>query len=148
MMVLSDRLLGVVALVFSAFLAWFGVGLAAAFSYEPVGPRAFPLLLSALIGICGLVLAWKGGAMIEPNPSGVNARILAMVGILAFYAFSFIWLGFILSTAFMSTLVGRLFGGSWIKSMGGAIAMSLFFYLLFDRVLDVVLPAGLLGVWF
>lgn len=144
---MSDRLLGLMALLFSAFLAWFGAGLESAFSYEPVGPRAFPLLLSALIGICGLVLTWKGGIKIEPNQPGVNMRILTMVGVLAFYAASFVWLGFIFSTAIMTALVGRLFGGSWLKSVVGGVLISLFFYVLFDRVLDVVLPAGLLGVW-
>jgi len=145
--VLSDRLLGVVALLFSAFLAWHGVGLQAAFSYEPVGPRAFPLLLSAMIGLCGLVLTWRGGNKIEPNLPGVNGRILMMVGVLAFYAAGFVWFGFMLSTAIMATMIGRLFGGSWIKSAAGGIIMSVLFYVLFDRVLDVVLPVGLLGAW-
>ena len=144
---LSDRLLGVMALLFSAFLAWHGVGLLAAFSYEPVGPRAFPLLLSALIGLCGLVLTWKGGNKVEPNLPGVNRRILMMVGLLAFYAASFVWLGFMLSTAIMTAMIGRLFGGSWIKSAAGGLIMSVLFYILFDRVLDVVLPVGLLGAW-
>lgn len=144
---LSDRLLGVVALLFSAFLAWHGVELQAAFSYEPVGPRAFPLLLSAMIGLCGLVLTWRGGNKIEPNLPGVNGRILMMVGVLAFYAAGFVWFGFMLSTAIMATMIGRLFGGSWIKSAAGGIIMSVLFYVLFDRVLDVVLPVGLLGAW-
>ena len=144
---LSDRLLGVIALLFSAFLAWFGVGIEAAFSYEPVGPRAFPLLLSGLIGLCGLVLTWKGGSKIDPNQPGVNSRILMMVGVLSFYAAGFVWLGFILSTAIMTTMIGRLFGGSWRNSVAGGVCMSLLFYVLFDRVLDVVLPAGILGAW-
>lgn len=144
---LNDRFLGVMALLFSAFLAWFGAGLEAAFSYEPVGPRAFPLLLSALIGLCGLVLTWRAGNQVDPNPPGVNLRILLMVGILAFYAAGFVWFGFILSTAIMTAMVGRLFGGSWMKSTVGGVAMSFLFYVLFDRVLDVVLPAGLLGAW-
>jgi len=145
--VLSDRLLGVMALLFSAFLAWYGVGLEAAFSYEPVGPRAFPLLLSVLIGGCGLVLTWKGGNPVEPNSPGVNIRILMMVAILAFYAAAFVWLGFILSTAIMGFMIGRLFGGSWLKSALGSASMSVCFYILFDQLLDVVLPAGLLGAW-
>jgi len=145
--VLSDRLLGVLALLFSAFLAWYGIGLEAAFSYEPVGPRAFPLLLSALIGLCGLVLTWKGGNKVEPNLPGVNGRILMMVGLLAFYAAGFVWFGFMLSTAIMTTMIGRLFGGSWMKSAAGGMIMAVLFYLLFDRLLDVVLPVGLLGAW-
>lgn len=144
---LSDRLLGVLALLFSAFLAWYGIGLEAAFSYEPVGPRAFPLLLSALIGLCGLVLTWKGGNKVEPNLPGVNGRILMMVGLLAFYAAGFVWFGFMLSTAIMTTMIGRLFGGSWMKSAAGGMIMAVLFYLLFDRLLDVVLPVGLLGAW-
>ena len=144
---LRDRLLGVLALLFSAFLAWYGIGLEAAFSYEPVGPRAFPLLLSALIGLCGLVLTWKGGNKVEPNLPGVNGRILMMVGLLAFYAAGFVWFGFMLSTAIMTTMIGRLFGGSWMKSAAGGMIMAVLFYLLFDRLLDVVLPVGLLGAW-
>lgn len=144
---LSDRLLGVLALLFSTFLAWYGIGLEAAFSYEPVGPRAFPLLLSALIGLCGLVLTWKGGNKVEPNLPGVNGRILMMVGLLAFYAAGFVWFGFMLSTAIMTTMIGRLFGGSWMKSAAGGMIMAVLFYLLFDRLLDVVLPVGLLGAW-
>ena len=144
---LNDRLLGVASLLFASFLAWFGLGLEAPFSYEPVGPRAFPLLLSILIGICGLVLTWKGGNRVDSNPSGVNIRILMMVGVLAFYAASFVWTGFIVSTSIMTILVGRLFGGSWPKCIAGGLLMSLLFYLLFDRALDVVLPSGLLGAW-
>ncbi len=144
---LSDRLLGVIALLFSAFLAWYGVGLEAPFSYEPVGPRAFPLLLSGLIGLCGFVLTWKGGFRVEPNPPGVNLRIVLMVGVLAFYASCFVWFGFILSTSLMTVMIGRLFGGSWMKSTVGGVAMSVLFYVLFDQVLDVVLPTGLLGAW-
>lgn len=144
---LNDRLLGAASLLFAAFLAWFGVGLEAPFSYEPVGPRAFPLLLSILIGICGLVLTWKGGNRVDSNPPGVNARILNLVCVLAFYAISFVWLGFIVSTSIMTVLVARLFGGSWPKSVAGGVLMSVLFYLLFDRALDVVLPSGLLGAW-
>lgn len=82
-----------------------------------------------------------------PNQPGVNTRILTLVAVLLFYAVCFVWLGFILSTAIMSALVGRLFGGSLPKCVVGGVLMSLFFYILFDRALDVVLPSGLLGAW-
>jgi putative tricarboxylic transport membrane protein len=60
------------------------------------------------------------------------------------YAFLFQWLGFVIATTLMTIFVGRLFGGGWVKcAIGGAI-MSILFFLLFDKVLDVVLPTGLL----
>ncbi len=143
--VLNDRLLGTAALVFAAVMVWQGYGLEAPFAYEPVGPRAFPMLLSLVIGLCGLWLAAKGGNPVEAVAAGVKGRVVAVSVALAAYAFLFQWLGIVLATFLMSLPVGRAFGGSWLKTgiaglvLGGAV------FLLFDKVLDVVLPTGLLG---
>ncbi len=141
-MVLNDRVLGVAALLLSAFLAWFGHGLEAPFAYEPVGPRAFPLLLAAVIALCGLCLVVKGGNPAAPNPLGANMRIAWMVVLVVVYAGLFQAVGFVVATAVTAACVGRLFGGSWMQCGIGGASLSLLFYFLFDRVLDVVLPLG------
>lgn len=142
---MNDRILGIAALLLAAFLAWFGQDLDPPFAYEPVGPKAFPHILAFIIALCGLRLTWRGGNPAEANTSQANLRILALVAILAVYALAFQWLGFIIATALMACLVGRLFGGSWGKCLLGGCVMGLGFFLLFDKVLDVVLPTGLLG---
>jgi putative tricarboxylic transport membrane protein len=147
MMALDDRKLGALALALAAFLAWYGYDLKAAFSYEPIGPRAFPLIVSAIIAMCGLILTIKGGNRVEPNSGGANARIWLMIAILSGYAASFQLLGFIISTALMTVLVARLFGGTWLKALVGGIGMGILFFIIFDRLLDVVLPAGVLGAF-
>lgn len=144
-MTLNDRLLGIAALCFAAFLTWFGYDLEAPFSYEPVGPKAFPLLLALIIALCGVRLVLKGGNNVEANPPGANMRIMSMAACLAAYAFLFQWMGFIIATALMAIVVGRLFGGSWGKVLIGGVLMGLALFVLFDIGLDVVLPAGLLG---
>jgi putative tricarboxylic transport membrane protein len=141
---MNDRILGIAALVFAALMAWFGWGIQAPFSYEPVGPRAFPLLLAAIIALCGAWLTFKGRDRAEPNPPGANVRIALMVVYCFLYALFFEALGFIIATTAMTILVGRLFGGAWIKVAIGGLVMSVLFFLLFDRVLDVVLPLGIL----
>ncbi|WP_338880585.1 tripartite tricarboxylate transporter TctB family protein [Achromobacter veterisilvae] len=141
---MNDRILGLAALALSAFMTAAGWGIEAPFAYEPVGPRAFPLLLALIIGLCGLRLVYKGGNAVEANPPGANGRIALMVVFAAAYAFLFQWLGFVIATSLMTVFVGRLFGGGWIKCAIGGIVMSLFFFVLFDKVLDVVLPGGLL----
>ncbi|HWK72308.1 tripartite tricarboxylate transporter TctB family protein [Pollutimonas sp. M17] len=141
---MNDRILGIAALVFAALMAWFGWGIQAPFSYEPVGPRAFPMLLAGIIALCGAWLAFRGRGRAEPNPPGANGRIALMVVYCFLYAFFFEPLGFIIATTAMTILVGRLFGGAWTKvALGGAV-MSVLFFLLFDRALDVVLPLGIL----
>lgn len=146
-MALDDRKLGALALALAAFLGWYGYSLEAAFSYEPIGPRAFPLIVSAVIAVCGLILTLKGGNRVEPNSSGANVRIWLMIAILSGYAVTFQLLGFIISTALMTTLVARLFGGTWFKALIGGVGMGILFFILFDRLLDVVLPAGVLGAF-
>ncbi|EHK68350.1 tripartite tricarboxylate transporter TctB family protein [Achromobacter arsenitoxydans] len=141
---MNDRILGIAALALAVFMTAAGWGIEAPFAYEPVGPRAFPLLLALIIGLCGLWLVYKGGHAVEPNPAGANGRIALMVVFVTIYAFLFQWLGFVIATSLMTVFVGRLFGGGWVKCAIGGVVMSLFFFVLFDKVLDVVLPGGLL----
>lgn len=141
----NNRTLGGLALLMALALAGFGWGLVAPFAYEPVGPRAFPMLTAALIGICGIVLVIKGGGAIEPNAPGVNFGVLIIAATLLIYAAVFTTLGFVLSTAAMSLVVARVFGATWVQAAISALVLSVGAYLLFDHGLDVVLPAGLLG---
>ena len=62
---MSDRLLGAVSVVASAAMAWAAQDYAAAISYEPVGPRAFPLLLAVGLGLSGLWLVLRPSAGFE-----------------------------------------------------------------------------------
>lgn len=139
---MSDRVLGAVCVVASAAMAWAAQDHAAAISYEPVGPRAFPLLLASGLGLSGLWLVLKPSAGAEAFrgvPWGPTALCAAAVLV---YALLFQWLGFPLATALMAVPVGMAFGGSWKQSLIGGAALGWLLYLLFDKVLDVVLPAG------
>ena len=62
------------------------------------------------------------------------------------YAVLFQWLGFVIATALMTLPVGRVFGGTWRQCAVAGVALGVSFFLLFDRVFDVILPAGLLSV--
>jgi len=144
-MTLNDRTLGIAALIFAALITALGYDLEPPFSYEPVGPRAFPLLLALIIALCGLRLLLKGGGRVEANSASANVRIMAMVGYLAAYAFLFQWVGFIPATILMVVGVGRLFGARWGQALVGGVVMSVGLFYLFDKGLDVVLPSGILG---
>jgi putative tricarboxylic transport membrane protein len=164
--VVLERLPGVVALVLAATLAWFGRGLVPPFSYEPIGPRAFPMLLAAGLAINGLwmLFAPSRAAKSEAKPDENAAEaiihgrldegdggsffgrpvLITLVAILA-YALFFEQLGFPVATALMTLVIGRIFGGSWLGGLAVGIGMGIGLHLLFDRLLDVTLPAGLLS---
>jgi putative tricarboxylic transport membrane protein len=144
---MSDRLLGAVCVVASAAMAWAAQDYAAAISYEPVGPRAFPLLLACGLGLCGLWLVLRPTAGAEAF-RGVPWKPTALcAAALLVYALLFQWLGFALATALMALPVGMAFGGSWKQSLTGGAALGAVLFLLFDKLLDVVLPTGPLAAW-
>lgn len=142
---MSDRILGGACVLLAAGMAWAAQGYAAPISYEPVGPRAFPMLLASLLALCGLWLVAR--------PSGHSSGLRqTRLGGLAFvagavfgYALLFQVFGFALATALMAVPVGIAFGGSWQKSAVAGIALGLLLFVLFDKVLDVVMPTGLLA---
>ena len=139
---MSERIFGVFLLLLSAGGVYFGWDLKAPISYEPVGPRAFPLLVFALLGVCavGLIVSKRPPTAWAPPP--VLLRIGAMFLVVLAYAFLFDKLGFIISTALMTIPVARFFGGTWLKSVIGGVGLVVVLFLLFDRVLDVALPVG------
>ncbi|MBX3589021.1 MAG: tripartite tricarboxylate transporter TctB family protein [Ramlibacter sp.] len=143
---MSDRLLGAVCVALGAGMAWAAQAYTAPISYEPVGPRAFPLLLAGLMAAAG---AWL---VIKPGPGELRARLpqlkplaLAVAAVFV-YAGLFEALGFPLATTLMALPVGMAFGGSWKQALAGGIGLGLVLYLLFDKALDVVLPTGVLSI--
>jgi putative tricarboxylic transport membrane protein len=142
---MSDRILGAVCIVMAAAMAWFAQAYAPPFSYEPVGPRAFPRLLAGLMAVAGVWLVIKPSIVGNPFAKGAVKLIAASAVTVFVYALLFQILGFTLATALMAVPVGMAFGGSWKQSLLGGIGLGLGLFLLFDKLLDVVLPTGVLS---
>ena len=144
----SDRFLGAVCVAAAGAMAWAARDYAAPISYEPVGPRAFPMLLAALIALAGgwLVVRPSGHpAAVAPGRLGA---LLGCVGAVLAYALLFQALGFTLATTAMAVPIGVAFGGRWPLALAGGAGLGLGLYLMFDKLLDVVLPTGLLSFVF
>ncbi|MGF0239354.1 tripartite tricarboxylate transporter TctB family protein [Rhodococcus sp. IEGM1300] len=144
--------------IFASVLLLACVGLAlmawpyqAAFSYEPVGPRAFPLLMIGLMGLGLLYMLFRPTPIVhsEDEPQldrETLSKIGACIVLLLMFAGMFEPLGFILSSILIGIPMARLYGGRWVPSIIVTTLMSIGLYLLFDKVMDVPLPLGLLDV--
>ncbi|MBP5944896.1 MULTISPECIES: tripartite tricarboxylate transporter TctB family protein [unclassified Pseudomonas] len=144
--------------IFASVLLLACVGLAlmawpyqAAFSYEPVGPRAFPLLMLGLMGAALLYMVFRPAPIKHtedepPLDRQTLTKISICVVLLLVFAGLFEPLGFILSSMLIGIPMARLYGGRWMPSIVVTTLMAIGLYLLFDRVMDVPLPLGLLDV--
>ena len=141
----QDRFLGIVALALAAVMVAFGYGLQAPFAYEPVGPRAFPLMAAAAIALCGTILVLKPSEANTTEGSGISRPILILSGCLLAYALLFQPLGFVLSTTLLMVPIAMVFGASWWQGLITGAVLAISSYLLFDKLLNVVLPIGPFG---
>ena len=144
--------------IFASVLLLVCVGLAlmawpyqAAFSYDPVGPRAFPLLMLGLMGLGLIYMIVRPTPVVhsEEDPQldrDTLLKIAVCVVLLLIFAGTFEPLGFILSSILIGIPMARLYGGRWVPSVVIISVMSVGLYLLFDKAMDVPLPLGLLDV--
>ena len=148
---LFQRIFASGLLIVCAGLAMMAWPYQAAFSYEPVGPRAFPLLMLALMALGLIYMIFRPSPVVhsEEDPQ-LDRQTLTKIGLcvllLLVFAGTFEPLGFILSSALVGIPMARLYGGRWLPSIVIISLMSVALSLLFDKAMDVPLPLGLLVV--
>ncbi|AXK56146.1 tripartite tricarboxylate transporter TctB family protein [Pseudomonas protegens] len=148
---LVQRLFAAVLLLACAGLALMAWPYQAAFSYEPVGPRAFPLLMLGLMGLALLYMLFRPTPIKHsedepPLDRETLTKITICVTLLLVFAGTFEPLGFIVASVLIGVPMARLYGGRWLPSLVIISLLSVGLYWLFDRVMDVPLPLGLLDV--
>ncbi|MBF7143189.1 MULTISPECIES: tripartite tricarboxylate transporter TctB family protein [Pseudomonas] len=146
-----QRLFAGVLLVACAGLAVMAWPYQAAFSYEPVGPRAYPLLLLALMGLAFAYMILRPTPIVhsEDDPAldrPTLLKIAACTALLLLFAGLFEPLGFILSALLIGLPMARLYGARWLPALVVIPLSVIALYFLFDRAMDVPLPLGLLDV--
>lgn len=140
---MSDRIFAGLMLFFSLYYGWEAYGLKVPFAYDPLGPRAFPLFLAILLAVFSLFVLFRSKSQqVEWPRDRLLLKSVLVIATLVGYGFTLFWLGFILSTAIVSTLLARLFEANWVQSGLGGIALSLVFYALFGWLLQIPLPSA------
>ncbi|ENW96067.1 MULTISPECIES: tripartite tricarboxylate transporter TctB family protein [unclassified Acinetobacter] len=145
----SERILtGIIALC-GLGLVIYASNFDAPISYDSVGPRAFPILIMGLITASATYLTVRPSIMFEPVELGWSKHLVFKIALcalaLTLYAALFELLGFIIATTLLTIALGKLFKGKTLPTIITACILGITTYYLFDRVLDVPLPMGLLG---
>lgn len=141
---MSDRIFASIWILLCISGLFIGWGIQSEYSYEPLGPRPFPMAILALMTLCALLLLLRKPDVIAWPHAKVLHRLLVMVITLVLYAWGFESLGFPLATALLTFSIALLFEAKiWVAALSGVVLGASLFYA-FDYLLDVTLP---LGVW-
>jgi len=132
-------------LLLAATYTWTARGFDPGFMSDPLGPSTFPYLLGSVLGITALYLLVRPDAPATwPVPRHLLQMGLVVVVLLA-YAGLLEWLGFLIATTLTVTVLGWRLGARMRTAVLTGIGVSLAVYGLFDMLLELPLPAGLLG---
>ncbi|CAH6222837.1 tripartite tricarboxylate transporter TctB family protein [Pantoea agglomerans] len=112
------------------------------YSYEPVGPRPFPMAILGLMAICALLMLFRKPDTIHWPSRSTLKRLVALALMMLLYGWFFETLGFAICTILLTFGIGLLFGARWwAAALAGLVMGSTLFYA-FDRLLEVTLPVG------
>jgi putative tricarboxylic transport membrane protein len=116
------------------------------------GAGVFPVFVGVVMLVASLATAWEGWTMERVAqvelPAGANRwRLLALIGLLFGYFFALPWLGQIICGVLFSLLLMRVLARvGWVKAAVYSVVLSLTLDLVFQKLLAVPLPHGILGL--
>ncbi|CUH82047.1 tripartite tricarboxylate transporter TctB family protein [Tropicibacter naphthalenivorans] len=142
---MSDRIFGAVGVLLAIGFAFAALAIEESFLSDAVGPKAFPLIIAAILGLSSAVIALKPDAAPEWPSLPRLAEILAAVVVMVLYAQFLPVVGFVIATAFAATYLTWRLGSGLIASVVTGVGTSLGIYVIFHLVLGLSLARGPLG---
>ncbi|WP_316862437.1 tripartite tricarboxylate transporter TctB family protein [uncultured Cohaesibacter sp.] len=142
---MSDRIFGVVGLLLALLFAYSALLIEESFLSDVVGPKTFPLIIAAILGLSSIAIIMKPDA--EPSwPRLVQfAEIIAAVVAMVLYAIFLPEVGFVIATAIVSAYLTWRLGTTPIGSIIVGISISLGIYVIFHLAFGLSLAKGPLG---
>lgn len=142
---MSDRIFGIAALCLAALMAWGASVIEESFIQDPLGPKAFPLVIAIVLAVTGLVMLLKPDAEPDwPRRAGF-LRLLWAVAALILYAQLLPVVGFVLCTAGTASFLSWQLGATWRQAAISGVSISMGIYVIFHLVLGLSLARGPLG---
>lgn len=139
---MNDRLLGVVCLVVAAFFIWQSTLIQPGFIVDPLGPKAFPIIIGCVLGLAGLYPLLRP----DPAPAWPATGGFVEIGIAVVVMVAYAWLlpevGFVLSTAVAATILSWRLGTKATHAVVAGIVISVGIYVIFHLVLGLSLARG------
>lgn len=156
-----DPLLGLVSIPVAVFLIIVELETPKANIPQAVGPEVMPIGILLLLIVNAFVLFAQAvyGKGRPPSPAAPaaetpssgswlkkNQSVLFVLLGLILYGFILVPIGFILATTLLIIYEARLLQpGKWVRNTAVGVGISTGVYLIFVKLLNVMLPAGILG---
>ncbi len=138
----NDRIFAGLLLLLAIGFGAMALAMHVPFAYDPLGPTAFPLILSGALGVMSITLMLRPAAGTGLPGGHVGAQLVGVLVVLIAYAALFTRAGYLASTVVAMIVLARIFGASWVKAIVSGVVLTAASYGLFVWALGIVLPVG------
>ncbi len=142
---MSDRIFGFVCLSLAAFMVWGASIIEESFIQDPLGPKAFPILIALVLALCGIAMWLKP----DQSPQWPGTRklleLLWAVAVLVIYAQALPVVGFVFATAIAASFLSWQLGATIQQASIAGVLISFSIYAIFHLVLGLSLARGPFG---
>ena len=142
---MSDRIFASICIALAALMGWGATIIEESFIQDPLGPKAFPLVIA-------LVLAASGVAMfLRPDEDPVwphrrkQIQLLWTIGAMILYVQFLPVVGFLVATAIGAGFLSWQLGASVKQACWGGFSISVGIYVVFKLILGLSLARGPFG---
>ena len=138
----SDRALGLVGLVLASLMVWRATLIQESFIQDPLGPKAFPFVIAAVIALASLAIIVKPDAEAQWPPLAKLLEIGFAVAVMVLYAQMLPVAGFVVATAVAGAYLSWRLDATPLRATIAGILISVGIYLIFHLVLGLNLARG------
>ncbi len=142
---MSDRIFGGIGVALAIVYVWSATLIELPFISDPVGPRTFPYIIGAMLGLASLVILLSPGAEPHWPKPGRIAEIAGAVVVLAVYTLALPRLGFVPATTVAAGVLTWRLGTAPAWALATGILTALGIYAVFHLILGLSLARGPLG---
>lgn len=139
---MSDRIFGAVGILLAIGYVFAALAIEESFLSDAVGPKAFPLIIAAILGVSSAVIALRPDAEPQWPALGRLVEIAAAVVVMILYAEMLPVAGFVVATAFAAGYLAWRLGSSLIEAVLTGVGTSVGIYIIFHLVLGLSLARG------
>lgn len=142
---MSDRIFGLFGVLLAIGYVFAALAIQESFLSDVVGPKAFPLIIAAVLGLSSAAIALRP----DPEPAWPAllrlAEIAAAVVVMVLYAELLPMAGFVIASTFAAAYLAWRLGSHPLEALLVGLGVALGIYVVFHLVLGLTLARGPFG---
>jgi putative tricarboxylic transport membrane protein len=142
---MSDRIFASICIALAVLMGWGATIIEESFIQDPLGPKAFPLVIALVLAACGVAM------FLRPDEDPVwphrrkQIQLLWTIGAMILYVQFLPVVGFLVATAIGAGFLSWQLGASVKQACWGGFSISVGIYVVFKLILGLSLARGPFG---